>query len=96
MSNKQVSLDALKMHLFGALEGVKNLSDPEASENEKTTVEQAKVIADLAGKVIDIYKVQVDAVKTIAGLDNIGSVRSMATGLGIADNDTVKEIEAGG
>ena len=32
---KNTSLEALKVHLFEALEGVKNLSDPTASENEK-------------------------------------------------------------
>ena len=92
MSNRKASLEALELHLFDALEGVKNLSDPTASDNERTTVEQAKVIADLAGKVIDIYKVKVDAVRTIAGLDNVQSPRVLATGLGVMDEDTAKQI----
>ena len=92
-SNKSLSLDALKAHLFDALEGVKNLSDPEASESDKTSIDQAKAIVDLSGKVIDIYKIQVDALKTLNAMDNVGSLKNMAVGLGVADEDTVKMIE---
>lgn len=95
MSNKTLSLDVLKGHLFDALEGVKNLSDPNASEADKTSIEQAKAIVDLSGKVIDIYKIQVDALKTLNAMDNVGSLRNMVTGLGVADEDTVKMIEEG-
>ena len=52
MSNRNLSLDSLKSHLFEAIEGVKNLSDPEASENERLSIEQAKMIAGLAGNII--------------------------------------------
>lgn len=64
MSNRNLSLDALKSSLFETLEGVKNLSDPLASENEKLSVDQAKQIVD------------------ISGMDNVSSMRSMATALG--------------
>jgi hypothetical protein len=94
MSNKSLSLDALKSHLFETLEGVKNLSDPAASDNEKISVEQAKQIVDISGKIIDIYKVQVDALKTFSGMDNVGSLRSLATGIGVATEETVRQIEA--
>lgn len=94
MSNKSLSLDALKSHLFETLEGVKNLSDPVASECEKVSIEQAKQIVDISGKIIDIYKVQVDAVKALASMDNVASVKAMAVGLGVANEDTVKQIEA--
>lgn len=93
MSNNRLSLDALKSHLFETLEGVKNLSDPEASENEKVSLDQAKSIVDISGKIIDIYKVQVDALKTISGMDNVASMRSMATAIGIADDATIKQLE---
>ena len=88
MSNNRLSLDALKSHLFETLEGVKNLSDPEASENEKVSIDQAKSIVDISGKIIDIYKVQVDALKTFSGMDNVASLRSMA------DDTTIKQLEA--
>jgi hypothetical protein len=93
MSNGNLSLDALKSHLFEALEGVKNLSDPEASENEKISIDQAKQIVDISGRIIDIYKVQVDAIKTLSSMDNVASVRVLATGIGVASEETVRQIE---
>ncbi len=93
MSNGNLSLDALKSHLFEALEGVKNLSDPVASENEKISIDQAKQIVDISGRIIDIYKVQVDAIKTLSSMDNVASVRDLATGLGVASEKTVRQIE---
>lgn len=93
MSNN-LSLDALKSHLFETLEGVKNLSDPQASENEKVSIDQAKSIVDISGKIIDIYKVQVDALKTISGMDNVASMRSMAKAIGVASDDNLEQIEA--
>lgn len=93
MSNGNLSLDALKSHLFEALEGVKNLSDPVASENEKTSIDQAKQIVDISGRIIDIYKVQIDAIKTLSSMDNVASVRDLATGLGVASEKTVRQIE---
>ena len=93
MSNGNLSLDALKSHLFEALEGVKNLSDPVASENEKISIDQAKQIVDISGRIIDIYKVQVDAIKTFSSMDNVASVRVLATGIGVASEETVRQIE---
>ena len=92
MNKSKLSLDSLKSHLFEAIEGVKNLSDPEASDNERLSIEQAKTIAGLAGNIIDIYKTQLDAVKTLNSLDNVGSPRDILTGLGVTDEDTIKQI----
>ena len=39
MGNRNLSLEALKSHLFETLEGVKNLSDGTASENEKVSID---------------------------------------------------------
>lgn len=94
MANNNVSLDALKSHLFETLEGVKNLSDPDADENEKVSLDQAKRIVDISGRIIEVYKVQVDAMKTFNRMENVGSLRSLAVGTGIASDDTVKQIEA--
>jgi len=94
MNNNKLSLDALKAHLFETLEGVKNLSDPMASENERVSLDQAKQIVDISGKIIDIYKVQVDALGTIAKMDNVGSMRSIATAIGVASDESIGQIEA--
>lgn len=68
---KNTSLEALKVHLFEALEGVKNLSDPTASENEKTTIEAARAVVEIADAIIDINKVQLDAVKLATKMDGL-------------------------
>ena len=66
MGNKNLSLEALKSHLFETLEGVKNLSDEQADPCEKVSIEQAKQIVDIADSIINIYKTQVDALKTFS------------------------------
>ena len=88
-----MSLETLKSHLFETLEGLKNLSDPEASENEKIGIDQAKQIVDVSGKIIDIYKVQLEGISLAAKLDNIGSANSIVTSLGILDEQSIKQFE---
>ena len=88
-----MSLEALKSHLFETLEGLKNLSDPKASENEKIGIDQAKQIVDVSGKIIDIYKVQLEGISLAAKLDNIGSANSIVTSLGIVDEQSIKQLE---
>lgn len=88
-----MSLETLKSHLFETLEGLKNLSDPEASENEKIGIDQAKQIVDVSGKIIDIYKVQLEGISLAAKLDNIGSTNSIVTSLGIVDEQSIKQLE---
>lgn len=92
MSNKNLSLDALKAHLFETLEGVKNLSDPDASDNEKTSIEQAKSITDVAGKIIDVYKLQLEGISMAARMDNISSAGRIVSSVGLVDDNTVKQI----
>lgn len=91
MSN--VSLEALKAHLFETLEGVKNLSDDNASECEKCSIEQAKTIVNIADSIIDIYKTQVDAMQIFSKMDNVTSLGTLAVGMGITDKERVKMIE---
>ena len=92
MSNKNLSLDALKAHLFETLEGVKNLSDPEASEQDKTIIEQARSITDVAGKIIEVYKLQLEGISMAARMDNISSAGRIVSSVGLVDDDTVKQI----
>ena len=92
MGNKNLSLEALKSHLFETLEGVKNLSDEEASPCEKVSIEQAKQIVDIADSIIDIYKTQVDALKTFSSMDNVASGGTLLEGMGIINEDEQKMI----
>ena len=92
MSNN-VGLEALKVHLFETLEGVKKLSDDNASECEKCSIEQAKTIVNIADSIIDIYKTQVDAVSLFSKMDDVASLGTLAVGLGITDKEQVNMIE---
>ena len=93
MANNNLSLEALKSHLFESLEGVKNLSDPEASPCEKVSLEQAKQIVGIANSIIDIYKTQVDAMRTISEMDRAASAGSVLTELGIINPENRKLLE---
>ena len=84
--SSNVSLEALKAHLFETLEGVKNLSDNRADDCEKCSLEQAKTIVNIADSIIDIYKTQVDAMQTLSKMDNVASMGSLAVGMGITDD----------
>ena len=92
MGNKNLSLEALKSHLFETLEGVKNLSDDDASPCEKVSIEQAKQIVDIADSIIDIYKTQVDALKTFSSMDNVSSSGTLLEGMGFINEDEQKMI----
>jgi hypothetical protein len=92
MANSNLSLEALKSHLFETLEGVKNLSDEQASPCEKVSIEQAKQIVDIADSIIDIYKTQVDALKTFTQMDNVASQGSLLEGMGFISKDEQKMI----
>ena len=92
MGNKNLSLEALKSHLFETLEGVKNLSDEDASPCEKVSIEQAKQIVDIADSIIDIYKTQVDALKTFSSMDNVASGGTLLEGMGFINEDEQQMI----
>lgn len=80
-------MEALKSHLFETLEGVKNLYDDSADACEKVSIEQAKQIVDIADSIIDIYKTQVDALKTFTQMDNIASQGQLMLGMGIISQE---------
>lgn len=90
--NNGMSLDALKSHLFEALEGVKNLSDPKASANEKVSIEQAKQIVDISGKIIDVYKVQLEGLQLAVKMDNVNNAAKILPAIGVVQEETVKQI----
>lgn len=92
MATNNMSLEALKSHLFETLEGVKNLSDDNASDCEKISIDQAKAIVKIASSIIDITKVQVDALKTFSQMDNVTSEGQMMVGMGIISKDEQKLI----
>ena len=88
-----MSLETLKGHLFETLEGLKNLSDPEASENEKIGIDQAKQIVDVSGAIIDIYKLQVEAIKSFTHKDDIARPGAMMADMGIVEENNIKMLD---
>lgn len=88
-----MSLETLKGHLFETLEGLKNISDPEASENEKIGIDQAKQIVDVSGAIIDIYKLQVEAIKSFTHKDDIARPGEMMADMGIVEEASIKMLE---
>lgn len=82
----------MKAHLFETLEGVKNQNDPEASDCEKVSIEQAKTIVEVADSIIDIYKVQVDALKSVMKMDHLGSPENLLVAMGVTGSEEVKMI----
>lgn len=68
--NKRINADRILEVLFETIEGVKNSNDPEASDNEKVSLEQAKAINELAKTAVSVYKVKAEALKVIAKSDN--------------------------
>ena len=88
-----MSLETLKSHLFETLEGLKNLSDPEASENEKVGIDQAKQIVDVSGAIIDIYKLQIEAIKSFTHKDDIVRPGAMMADIGIVEENNIKMLD---
>ena len=93
MGNKNLSLEALKSHLFETLEGVKNLSDDQADPCEKVSIEQAKQIVDIADSIIDIYKLQVEAIKSFTHKDDIARPGEMMADMGIVEENNIKMLD---
>lgn len=88
-----MSLETLKSHLFETLEGLKNLSDPEASENEKVGIDQAKQIVNVSGAIIDIYKLQIEAIKSFTHKDDIARPGAMMADIGIVEENNIKMLD---
>lgn len=66
---KQTSLAELRSHMFDVIERLKSSNDPDCDPKDTINIETAKAIS-LAGKIIiDAAKVEVQALKIIAGAD---------------------------
>lgn len=90
MANSNLSLETLKSHLFETLEGVKNLNDAQADETEKVSLEQAQSITGIASKIIDVYRLQLTALKTLSTTEGVDSAGEVASGLGFIGKEEVK------
>ena len=92
MANNKIG--DLRNHLFESIEMLKNNSDPDASPNEKMDVQTAKQISQLAGNLIDSYKVEVEAIQIMAKTDNPNKTNNLLSSSGIFEG--FKELNDGG
>lgn len=84
-------LSDLRDHLFESIEMLKNNNDPSASENERMDLETAKRVSDISGKIIDSYKVEVQAMAIISKADNTNALNEFLNKTGIVDQPALKE-----
>ena len=70
------SIDDLRNHLFDVIERLKSNGDPEASENEKIKLEDAKMICNAADCIIESIRVQNDFLGIISKAENPDKVIS--------------------
>jgi hypothetical protein len=87
-----MSLEALKAHLFETLEGVKNNNDPMADQSEKVSTQEAKCIVNIANSIIEIYKTQVDALKTLSHSENYRYQGGVMSDMGVLPNSETKQL----
>jgi hypothetical protein len=75
MGKGKTSMNDLRDHLFETIERLLLKNDNGANDKEKIDVETAKAIADVAQVAVNAAKVEVEALKIIAGAEN----RDLAT-----------------
>jgi|GEM_PF-693116 hypothetical protein len=85
---KQISIDALNMHLFETIEMLKNNTDENASPNEKMDVETARTIASLGKVVIDGYKIKSNVLAILSRTENLNRTKEMGGNLNLLENGT--------
>lgn len=87
MKNR-TSLNDLNVIMFSTMELLLNNNDPKAEAKEKIEIEAAKCIADLAGVVVNGYKVQVQALSIISRTENPKLTESAVVEMGILSAET--------
>jgi hypothetical protein len=83
---KNISIDALNVHLFETIEMLKNNQDANASDNEKIPVESAKAIAEIGKVIIDGYKLKAQLLKIVADGDFADTMPAIVQHVGILDS----------
>lgn len=81
----------LRDHLFETLEKLRSNNDPEADPSEKIDIETASTISAVAGRLVDTYKVEVQAMALLSKADNPNSMTRGMQLSGILSNE-VKQL----
>ena len=83
----------LRDHLFDTIERLKSRNDSQTDDNEKIDIETAKMIVDVSDKLIDMWKVEAQAISIIAKHSDKEYVASAINNAGIFSGE-LKAIEA--
>ncbi|MEI7727670.1 MAG: hypothetical protein WCK09_21355 [Bacteroidota bacterium] len=76
----RTTLNDLRVHLFATIERLQLSNDPDADDKEKISIETAKTIADVAQVIVNSAKLEVEAMKIIAGAENPSEVLKAMNG----------------
>lgn len=74
----KTGLSDLRMHLFDTLERVKSISDPDCSDKDKCSLEQAQTICKVSDQIIESFKVEVNAMQVLVKAANEPLAEDMA------------------
>ena len=66
----KTTLNDLRVHLFDTIERLQLTNDPNASDNEKISIETAKAIAEIGQVIVNSAKLEVEAMKIISRAEN--------------------------
>ncbi len=88
---KKISIDQLNNKLFETIEMLQNNSDPDASDCEKISVENAKAIADIGKVVMDGFKTQAQVLQTVANAENPQLLKEIGSNSGIVSIELNKK-----
>lgn len=80
---KNTGVTELRTALFDTLKKVGNINNPDVAKSEKITLEEAEMVCNVSSKIIDTYKVEVQAMGILAKADNANLASSLAKQSGI-------------
>jgi hypothetical protein len=81
----------LRDHLFETIEKLNASTDPTADACEKMDVKTAEQISNAAGKIIDSYKVEIQALQILSKCNNLQFLTEGLQKSGIINNE-VKQL----
>ena len=85
------TMDDLRNHLFETIEMLKNNSDPQASPNEKISIENAKQITETAQVIINSRKIEVDLIGIMSKAPNYSIAQKLASNTNMIPAQTDSE-----
>ncbi len=85
---KQTNIQKLKEHLFESIEMLKNQNDPDADPCEKMDIKTAKAVADMAKTLIEVSKLELQAMSMLKNAENPVAAGKFLVEVGFTENTT--------